>query len=142
MADSKYFSGTYIGGHPDLTPPIKLTKMDVEGQDVVIYAPKFLSWTERARIPISAITDIAAEDATTAGSRVTATRLALLGPLAFIAKKNKTEEKIFVTITWGNGKIPNETIFEFEGKFQGKPAQTTANVLKGALTKAVNSHSA
>jgi hypothetical protein len=137
----KFSSGKYIAGHPTITSPIEVTTYRIEEPNLSIY-PLVPARGNTAThlgevagtIPIADIANVTVEDASTASKRVTATRLLTVGVFAFAAKKKEVHAKFYVTITWGQGKIPNETMFEFEGK----ESQSAANSFKDAVVKAVN----
>ena len=137
----KFSSGKYIAGHPDIGSAIDATNYRIADNAISIFpivparGSTYAHLGEVAgKIPIQAITNVVVEDASTAEKRVTATRLLTVGVFAFAAKKKQVNAHFYVTITWGQGKIPNETMFEFEGK----DAQSGANSFKDSLVKAVN----
>jgi hypothetical protein len=145
---TSYFSGKYVGGHPDAPTPIPVTTGVLTDSEIVIHVagikqqyaalhglkqPKELG-AIAFRIPVSSITNVVVEDASTVEKRVTMTRLLTVGVFAFGAKKKKVHSEFYVTLTWGAGKIPNETIFEFEGQ----NAQTQANQWRSIIVKQVN----
>jgi hypothetical protein len=138
--EKKYFSGKYVSGHPEIVSPIAITSAEVNDSEVVIYPitqPSKLG-PAAGRIPIAAISNVVVEDRTTVEKRITATRLLAVGVFALAAKKTEVHPEFYVTVTWGGGKIANETIFEFEGQ----NAQTSANYLRNIIAKRVNASGA
>jgi hypothetical protein len=128
--EKKYFSGKYIGGHPNIGAAIPVTSCQVTDSEVTIFPVA-------AKIPIAQITNVTVEDASTVEKRITATRLLTVGVFAFAAKKKKVHVQYYVSIAWGAGKIGNETIFEFEGT----DAQSQANALRNVIVARVNEES-
>lgn len=123
---SRYLSGKYISGHPDINDPVDNSS--------IVFTAKGLAIQNRAKssiglIPPDQIKDVSVEDASTIQTRVTATRLLTLGVLAFAAKKKQVSNEFYVTISWNDGRFDHETIFEFTGK----EANTQANTLRNGL---------
>ncbi|HEX5315496.1 MAG TPA: hypothetical protein VFX22_02500, partial [Candidatus Kapabacteria bacterium] len=123
------------GGHPDIAQPIPATNCQVADDEVVIYRLNGSSLGSIAgKIPLSEIQNVVVEDKSTVEKRVTMTRMLTIGVFAFAAKKKEVHMEYYLTISWGGGKIGNETIFEFDDE----GAQTTANALRNAIAKRVN----
>ena len=127
----------YIGGHPKKDDVVEYVWYRIADEKLMFYerftsidVPKF-----HFDIPISAITDIQYNDATTMENKVTLGRVLLIGVFALAWKKKKKNEIAFVTIDWNDGKFNHTTTFSVEDK----DANTKANALRNKLINAVNS---
>jgi len=127
----------YIGGHPKKDDVVEYVWYRIADEKLMFYerftsidVPKF-----HFDIPISSITDIQYNDATTMENKVTLGRVLLIGICALTWKKKKKNEITGVTIDWNDGKFNHSTTFSIEGK----GAETKANALRNKLINAVNS---
>lgn len=121
----------YIGGHPGIKtirsfPPVFLK---IEGNRLLIKGIVNVLGS----IPLSSIKNVSIED--TSSQRFTATRLALLGPLALAFKKKS--DLFVLVVEWVDEGVTHETIFKYEGFMPNKDInndyRNIANARKGLM---------
>ena len=133
--EKTHFSGRYMRGHPALPRPIQTTNCQLAEDDILIYSPvSGKLGPVVGKIPLSQVQNVVVEDKSTVEKRVTMTRVLAIGVFALAAKKKEVHPEFYLTISWGGGKIGNETIFEFDGE----NAQVNANALRNEIAKRVN----
>lgn len=146
--DSFFQGGRYIAGHPSLDNPIQAVLLRNDGDQLEIYSGVLPT----ANVPImikpklcgtilkSRINDIALEDVSSIEKRITITRLVGFGIFAFADGLKKTTKKnaAYVVITWNDGRLNHETIFEFSGPTALSTANVTRNRIVRELDKTVS----
>ena len=141
-----FYSGNYIGGHPDIDKYNFCTSIFDINDKIIIIANDFKAGSNIATsideikrdnpimlgyISKVSISDITIEDHSSIERKVTVGRLLLLGPLAFGMKKKIEHKEAFLNIIWSDGKFTHNTLFQF-GDFQ------QANLSRNQLIRIIN----
>lgn len=118
--ERKYPSGKYLTGHPDIDTHIEQTEIQVTDKEVTIFSVIGEEKTEKevAKIPMNKIKKVMVEDKSTMESRVTASRLLMVGIFAFALKKTEVHQHFYLVVEWADGNFEFTTIFEFFGNDQ------------------------
>ncbi|WP_353100837.1 hypothetical protein [Myroides odoratus] len=128
-------SGSLVYGHPDIDRTIKLSGFHLKNNNIELYEYYDEQFNIKALkvgdIPFDRISNILSEDQSTIESRISATRLYLVGVFALAWKKREKHELGYLTVFWNDGKFDHETVFEFEGK----NAVQRANMIRNLLIK-------
>lgn len=126
-------SGSLVYGHPDVDKTIKLSGFHLKNNNIELYEYYDEQFNVKALkigdIPFERISNVLSEDQSTIESRISATRLVLVGVFALAWKKKKKNELGYLTVFWNDGKFDHETVFEFEGKDAVQRANSVRNIL-------------